>query len=156
MEEDQICPFPQTYFLKISSSLSVIDLNFMSPIFSRSIRINREVLQGGKVGGEVIRSKKFQRWCEIGVGMANKATFTFSDNTAVLGPDFQTDIKFVTEWWNAFMIHYLCSNWIWSAPSSADNKGGGKNVSGFFKLQRYKCTHLHPGIAGETRFIKKK
>lgn len=55
--------------------------------------------------------------------MANKATFYFSDNTTVLGPGFQTDIKFVPEWWNAFMIHYLDSNWICPAFSSADNKG---------------------------------
>lgn len=34
-----------------------------------------------------------------------KQHFTFSDNVTVLGADFQADIKFVPEWWNAFMIH---------------------------------------------------
>lgn len=63
-----------------------------------------------------------------------KQHFTFSDNTAVLGSDFQTDIKFVPDWWNAFMIHYLSSNWIWLALSSADNKGGG-GVGGAVRLR---------------------
>lgn len=59
----------------------------------------------------------------------------FFDNTTVLGPDFQTDIKFVPDWWNAFMIHYLSSNWICSAPSSADNKGAGEKCLRFLNCR---------------------
>lgn len=61
---------------------------------------------GGKVAKKrAIRSQeKFEQWCKIGVGSANKEAFDlfciylFIYNSTVLGLDFQTDIEFVPEW----------------------------------------------------------
>lgn len=120
----RVCPFPssQGIYCTVKRSCKCNWCQFHKMKFKY---IHEDLLVSGEREGrseeKVWKSDKIKKvWAidvELELEWQIKQHFTFSDNTTVLGPDFQTDIKFVPEWWNAFMIHYLSSNWIWSAPS---------------------------------------
>lgn len=97
-------------FLFFLPRLSVIGLSFTRLTWSRAVwwKARSVNVLGGKVGEKKRRAigsqEKFEQWCKIGVGSANKAAFDlfyiylFIHNSTVLGLDFQTDIEFVPEW----------------------------------------------------------